>query len=76
LNAITRQCTTKVYYGDFNDLLSNEEKRSRVAHPPLRIRGFREVVEDSRLIDLHLLGYPYYMGERQRWTRYEGRENR
>jgi hypothetical protein len=45
--------------GDFNDLLSNEDKRSRVDHPPWRIRGFREAVQDSRLIDLHLTGYAY-----------------
>jgi len=45
--------------GDFNDLLSNEEKRSRVDHPPWKIRGFREVVQDSGLIDIHLTGYPF-----------------
>jgi hypothetical protein len=45
--------------GDFNDLLSNEEKRSRVDHPPWRIRGFREAVQHSGLIDLHLIGYPF-----------------
>lgn len=45
--------------GDFNDLLSNEEKRSRVDHPPWRIRGFREAVQDSGLIDIHMTGYPF-----------------
>jgi len=45
--------------GDFNDLLSNDEKRSRVVHPPWRIRGFREAVQESNLIDIPLIGYPF-----------------
>ncbi|GAU36460.1 hypothetical protein TSUD_166260 [Trifolium subterraneum] len=45
--------------GDFNDILSNEEKRSKVNHPPWRIRGFREAVQDSNLVDLPLIGYPF-----------------
>jgi len=27
------------FIGDFNDILSNEEKRGQVTHPPWRIRG-------------------------------------
>ncbi|MCH85996.1 hypothetical protein A2U01_0006849, partial [Trifolium medium] len=45
--------------GDFNDLLSNEDKRSRVEHTPWRIRGFRSAVQDSNLVDLPLIGYPF-----------------
>jgi hypothetical protein len=45
--------------GDFNDLLSNDEKRSKVDHPPWRIRGFRDAVQDSNLVDLPLIGYPF-----------------
>ncbi|GAU12281.1 hypothetical protein TSUD_141890 [Trifolium subterraneum] len=33
--------------GDFNDLLSNEENRSSVEHPPWRIRGFIDAVQES-----------------------------
>ncbi|MCH82709.1 endonuclease/exonuclease/phosphatase family protein [Trifolium medium] len=45
--------------GDFNDLLSNDDKRSSVDHPPWRIRGFRSAVQDSNLVDLPLIGYPF-----------------
>ncbi|MCH84659.1 endonuclease/exonuclease/phosphatase family protein, partial [Trifolium medium] len=45
--------------GDFNDLLSNDEKRSKVDHPPWRIRGFRDAVQDSNLVDLPIIGYPF-----------------
>ncbi|PNX85909.1 hypothetical protein L195_g041983, partial [Trifolium pratense] len=45
--------------GDFNDILSNEEKRSRDDHPPWRIRGFREAIQDCNLIDIPLQGYPF-----------------
>ncbi|MCH82637.1 endonuclease/exonuclease/phosphatase family protein [Trifolium medium] len=38
--------------GDFNDILSNDDKRSRVEHPPWRIRGFRSAVQDNNLTDL------------------------
>jgi hypothetical protein len=45
--------------GDFNDLLSNEEKRSSVEHPSWRIRGFRDAVQESNLVDIPLIGYPF-----------------
>jgi exonuclease III len=45
--------------GDFNDILSNEDKRGRVDHPSWRIQGFREAVQDSGLIDMPLHGYSY-----------------
>ncbi|MCH80235.1 hypothetical protein A2U01_0001001 [Trifolium medium] len=45
--------------GDFNDILSNEEKRSKVDHPPWRIRGFRDAIQDSNLVDIPLIGYPF-----------------
>ncbi|XP_073131315.1 uncharacterized protein [Henckelia pumila] len=45
--------------GDFNDLLSNEEKRGRLAHPTWCIRGFQEVVTECGLNDLHMEGYPF-----------------
>jgi len=49
--------------GDFNDILSNEDKRSHVDHPPWRIRGFREAVQDCNLVDLPLRGYQYTWGK-------------
>jgi hypothetical protein len=45
--------------GDFNDMLSTEDKRGGTEQPLWLIRGFREAVQDSRLIDLPMEGYPY-----------------
>jgi hypothetical protein len=45
--------------GDFNDMLSSEDKRGGVAQPQWLIRGFREAVQDSGLIDLPMDGYPF-----------------
>ncbi|MCI33897.1 endonuclease/exonuclease/phosphatase family protein, partial [Trifolium medium] len=45
--------------GDFNDLLSNDEKRSSVEHLPWRIRGFRSAFQDSNFVDLSLIGYQF-----------------
>jgi hypothetical protein len=52
--------SSDTFMGDFNDLLSNEDKRSRVDHPPWRIMGFREAVHDNGLIDLRFSGYPLH----------------
>ncbi|XP_073041827.1 uncharacterized protein [Primulina eburnea] len=45
--------------GDFNDLLSSEDKRGGAEHPAWLYRGFREVVDDCSLQDLPLEGYPF-----------------
>ncbi|MCI07385.1 endonuclease/exonuclease/phosphatase family protein, partial [Trifolium medium] len=45
--------------GDFNDMLFADDKRGGVAQPQWLIRGFREAVQDSRLIDLPMEGHPY-----------------
>lgn len=42
--------------GDFNDLLSNDEKIGATDYPLWCIRRFREVVIDSHLIDVSLEG--------------------
>jgi exonuclease III len=55
--------------GDFNDILSNEEKRSGVDHPLWRIRGFRDAVQDSNLVDIPLIGYPFT------WVKGRGRHD-
>ncbi|MCH81633.1 endonuclease/exonuclease/phosphatase family protein, partial [Trifolium medium] len=45
--------------GDFNDMLSADDKRGGTAQPNWLIRGFREAVQDSRLIDLPMEGYQF-----------------
>lgn len=45
--------------GDFNDMLSSEDKRGIHDHPEWCIRGFRSVVIDSGLVDIPLEGYPF-----------------
>lgn len=45
--------------GDFNDLLSQEEKRGRVERPQWLIDGFRNTVLDCNLTDIPLEGYPF-----------------
>lgn len=52
--------SSDTFMGDFNDLLSNEDKRSWVDHPPWRIMGFREAVHDNGLIDLRFSEYPLH----------------
>lgn len=44
---------------DFNDLLSNDEKRGRCEHSLWKNQGFREVVTDCHLVDLQLEVYQY-----------------
>ncbi|XP_020219628.1 uncharacterized protein LOC109802621 [Cajanus cajan] len=45
--------------GDFNDLLTDDDKRGTHAHPPWLLHGFRSAVTDANLIDLPLEGYKY-----------------
>ncbi|GAU39464.1 hypothetical protein TSUD_158950 [Trifolium subterraneum] len=45
--------------GDFNDILSSDEKRERTDRPEWLIHGFREAVTDAGLIDIELTGYPF-----------------
>jgi hypothetical protein len=45
--------------GDFNDMLSADDKRGGTAQPHWLLRGFREAVQDSGLIDLPMEGYPF-----------------
>lgn len=48
-----------VCIGDFNDLLSSNDKRGRVEHPQWLVRGFRDAVSDCHLADNPLMGYPF-----------------
>lgn len=45
--------------GDFNDLLSLEDKRGRCYHPYYLMKGFGDAVQDVRLIDIALEGHQY-----------------
>ncbi|PNX66302.1 endonuclease/exonuclease/phosphatase family protein, partial [Trifolium pratense] len=45
--------------GDFNDILSSDEKKGRVDRPNWLINGFRDAVLDSGLIDIHMEGYQF-----------------
>ncbi|GAU45877.1 hypothetical protein TSUD_401030, partial [Trifolium subterraneum] len=45
--------------GDFNDLLSQEDKRGVHPHPNWLCSGFRNAMNDCNLIDIYLEGYPY-----------------
>lgn len=51
---------------DCNDMLLAEDKKGRVPYPNWLLNGFREVVNDSNLVDLPLEGYPYT------WSRESG----
>jgi hypothetical protein len=45
--------------GDFNDLLSQEDKRGIHSHPNWLCNGFRSAVSDCDLSDILLEGYPF-----------------
>jgi hypothetical protein len=45
--------------GDFNDLLSQEDKKGDHSHPNWLCNGFRNAVSDCDLTDIHLEGYPF-----------------
>jgi hypothetical protein len=45
--------------GDFNDLLSQEDKRGIHPHPNWLCNGFRAAVSDCDLTDIRLEGYPF-----------------
>lgn len=48
-----------VCLGDFNDLLSPDEKFGKTPHPEWLFRGFQEAVDSSDLYDLGKVGYPF-----------------
>lgn len=47
-----------VCMGDFNDMLSVEDKWGNTDHPDALIQGFRDAIEDCQLTDIPLEGYP------------------
>jgi hypothetical protein len=45
--------------GDFNDILSSDEKKGRTNRPDWLINGFRDAVVDAGLLDIEMSGYPF-----------------
>ncbi|CAJ2669980.1 unnamed protein product [Trifolium pratense] len=45
--------------GDFNDLLSQEDKKGIHPHPNWLCMGFRQAIADCNLIDIPLAGHPF-----------------
>jgi hypothetical protein len=45
--------------GDFNDLLSQDDKKGWLPHPNWLCTGFRNAVNDCDLTDIQLEGYPF-----------------
>lgn len=45
--------------GDFNNMLSQEEKQGIHPHPNWLYAGFRNVVVDCDLTDIRLKGHPF-----------------
>lgn len=43
--------------GDFNDLLSNKDKRGSADKALWLLRGFHEAIHDCLLLDLPIKGY-------------------
>ncbi|XP_074360471.1 uncharacterized protein LOC141700659 [Apium graveolens] len=48
-----------VVVGDFNDMISMNDKKGTHAHPPALLDGFKQTIEDYRLIELDLMGGKY-----------------
>lgn len=48
-----------VFIGDFNDLLSQQEKRGGQPHPRWACRGFSEAIQDCELVELGFYGHPF-----------------
>lgn len=51
--------------GEFNDLLSPDDKQGWVDHPSYLFQGFRETVQAAWLIDINLEGYPFTWSARK-----------
>jgi exonuclease III len=55
--------------GDFNDILTTEDKRGNVPHPRWLLNGFRQAISDCDLIDVSIQGHAYT------WARRLGHED-
>ena len=51
--------------GDFNDMLSLDDKKEGVPQPEWLLRGFRQCIEDCNLVDIPLAGYPFTWARRR-----------
>lgn len=56
-----------VIMGDFNDLLSKEEKSGGIPHPNWLYQGFRKAIVDSNLSDISMTSHKLTWS-RDRWT--------
>ncbi|XP_058758128.1 uncharacterized protein LOC131631355 [Vicia villosa] len=63
--AITPWCII----GDFNDLLSQQDKRGNLLHPNWLCNGFRQAVNECDLTDISLEGYQFT------WTKSRGKDH-
>lgn len=55
----TGNSLTWVLIDDMNNVLSQEDKRGGRPYPQWLIQGFREMVDDCGLTDMHMAGYPF-----------------
>lgn len=55
--------------GDFNDMLSQDDKKDSVEHPQHLFKGFRQAIMDCSLHDVPMQGFPYT------WERFKGKSN-
>ncbi|XP_074346313.1 uncharacterized protein LOC141685087 [Apium graveolens] len=55
--------------GDFNDLLSESDKKGLVAHPQSLLDGFKNIISDSALTEVDLNGGSYT------WEKSKGKSN-
>ncbi|MCH85516.1 endonuclease/exonuclease/phosphatase family protein [Trifolium medium] len=55
--------------GDFNDILTTEDKRGHAPHPRWLLNGFRQAISDCDFIDTSIQGHAYT------WARRLGHED-
>lgn len=46
-------------FGDFNDLLSNDDKKGKHLHPQNLLSGFKKAIDDCNLIEVDLSGWAF-----------------
>lgn len=56
---IEKESDRCLFVGDFNDILSNEEKEGGNYRTAASMRDFREFVARNELMDLGYDGYPF-----------------
>ena len=59
INLSTKSDLPWCIVGDFNDILTNSEKKGRVRHPPSLIVGFQTTVQRCCIFYIPLIIHPY-----------------